>query len=77
MTDGHMEMRREKMSEGGGSYIIFSKNRNGQSDMKWSYQLTANDIHYGYIIDETEAEEIETVEVTPKKEFKLNIITSN
>jgi predicted ATP-dependent serine protease len=73
MTDGHMEMRREKMSDGGGTYMVFSKNRNGQSDMKWSYQLTSNDIHYGYIIDETEDEEVETVEVV-KKEFKLSPI---
>jgi hypothetical protein len=65
-------MRREKMANGGGTYLVFTKNRNGQSDMKWSYQLSNNDIHYGYIIDETEDEEIESIEVTSKKEFKLN-----
>jgi hypothetical protein len=41
--------------------------------MKWSYQLTSNDIHYGYIIDEAEDEEVETVEVV-KKEFRLSPI---
>jgi predicted ATP-dependent serine protease len=78
LTDGHMEMRREKMSDGGGTYMVFSKNRNGQSDMKWSYQLTSNDIHYGYVVDEeTEDEEIEIVEIKPKREFKLNVVASN
>ena len=76
MTDAHMEMRREKMSDGGGTFIVFTKNRNGQSDMKWGYQLTNNDIVYGYVVDETEDEEVETVEVI-KKEFKLNIVASN
>ena len=76
MTDAHMEMRREKMSDGGGTYIVFTKNRNGQADMKWGYQLTNNDIVYGYVVDETEDEEVETVEVI-KKEFKLNIVASN
>jgi predicted ATP-dependent serine protease len=76
MTDAHMEMRREKMSDGGGTFIVFTKNRNGQADMKWGYQLTNNDIVYGYVVDETEDEEVETVEVI-KKEFKLNIVASN
>jgi len=54
LVDAHMEMKREKMSDGGGTYIVFTKNRNGQSDNKWSYQLSNNDIHYGYIVDEAE-----------------------
>jgi hypothetical protein len=73
MTDAHLEMRREKMSDGGGTYLVFTKNRNGQADMKWGYQLTNNDIQYGYVVDETEDEEVETVEVV-KKEFKLSPI---
>lgn len=77
MTDAHMEMRREKMSDGGGTFIVFTKNRNGQSDMKWGYQLSNNDIHYGYVVDEEiEDEEVETVEVI-KKEFKLSVVSSN
>ena len=67
MTDAHMEMKREKMSDGGGTYIVFTKNRNGQADMKWSYQLNNNEIHYGYVVDETE----ETEKVEPK-EFVIN-----
>jgi hypothetical protein len=68
-----MEMRREKMSDGGGTYIVFTKNRNGQADMKWGYQLSNNDIQYGYVVED-ESDEIETIEVTPKKEFKLSPI---
>lgn len=46
ITDAHMEMRREKVSDGGGTYIAFSKNRNGQAGIKCQYQLTNTDIHY-------------------------------
>jgi len=54
MTDAHMEMKRESMRDGGGTYIVFAKNRNGQADMRWSYQLNSNDIHYGYVTEELE-----------------------
>jgi len=57
MTDAHMEMKRESMKDGGGTYIVFTKNRNGQADMRWSYQLNNNEIHYGYVTDETEVDE--------------------
>lgn len=57
MTDAHMEMKRESQKDGGGTYIVFTKNRNGQADMRWSYQLNNNDIHYGYVTDETEETE--------------------
>ena len=73
MTDAHMEMKRESMRDGGGTYIVFTKNRNGQADMKWSYQLSANDIHYGYVIDETDEEtEAEEQEQEQPKEFVIN-----
>lgn len=67
MTDAHMEMKRESMKDGGGTYIVFTKNRNGQADMRWSYQLNNNEIHYGYVVDETE----ETEKEQPK-EFVIN-----
>jgi predicted ATP-dependent serine protease len=57
MTDAHMEMKKEKMSDGGGTYIVFTKNRNGQADIRWSYQLNNNEIHYGYVTDESEVSE--------------------
>jgi DNA repair protein RadA/Sms len=69
MTDAHMEMKRESMKDGGGTYIVFTKNRNGQADMKWSYQLNNNEIHYGYVTDETEE--------TEKEEPKQFIINRN
>jgi predicted ATP-dependent serine protease len=70
LVDAHMEMRRESMKNGGGQFIQFSKNRNGQADIKWSYELTNNDVHYGYLIDETEDNE-------PKAEPKQFIINRN
>lgn len=70
MTDAHMEMKRESMKDGGGTYIVFTKNRNGQADMKWSYQLNNNEIHYGYVIDETEDEE--GTEKSEPKQFLMN-----
>jgi hypothetical protein len=57
MVDSHLELKRESMKDGGGLFMIFSKNRNGQTDTKWGYQLTSNDIHYGYLVDETEVDE--------------------
>ena len=57
LVDSHLELKRESMKDGGGLFMIFTKNRNGQTDTKWSYQLTSNDIHYGYLVDETEEEE--------------------
>jgi predicted ATP-dependent serine protease len=75
MTDAHMEMKRESMKDGGGTYIVFTKNRNGQADMRWSYQLNNNDIHYGYLVDETDSnEEPKQFEVIKKDspDFQVN-----
>lgn len=62
ITDAHMELKRESEREGGGTYIMFSKNRNGQAGVKFSYQLSNNDIYYGRLLDD-EVEE---------KEFSLS-----
>jgi hypothetical protein len=76
MTDAHMEMKRESMKDGGGTYIVFTKNRNGQADMRWNYQLNNNEIHYGYLVDETEneGEEPKQFEVIKKDspDFQVN-----
>jgi predicted ATP-dependent serine protease len=76
MTDAHMEMKRESMKDGGGTYIVFTKNRNGQADMRWNYQLNNNEIHYGYLVDETEneGEEPKQFEVIKKDspDFQIN-----
>jgi DNA repair protein RadA/Sms len=49
MTDAMLEMRREKVKDGGGTYMNFIKNRNGNVNMKFSYQLENNGIYYGSI----------------------------
>jgi len=58
ITDAHMEMKREKEVHGGGTYIVFSKNRNGQAGLKFGYQLTNNEIQYGTLVEEQEEEEV-------------------
>jgi predicted ATP-dependent serine protease len=76
LVDAHMEMKRESMKDGGGQFIRFSKNRNGQADIKWSYDIANNDINYGYLIDETEnkGEEPKQFEVIKKDspDFQVN-----
>jgi predicted ATP-dependent serine protease len=54
ITDAHLEMKREGQREGGGTYMIFTKNRNGQSGIRFSYQLNNNEIHYGQLVEERE-----------------------
>ena len=57
ITDAHMEMKRDSERDGGGTYIMFSKNRNGQAGMKFTYQLSNNDIYYGTLVEEGEESE--------------------
>lgn len=57
ITDAHLEMKRESEREGGGTYLMFTKNRNGQAGMKFSYQLSNNEIYYGQIVEEGEVSE--------------------
>lgn len=54
ITDAHMEMKRESEKDGGGTYIIFSKNRNGDAGIRFGYQLTNNEIQYGTLTREDE-----------------------
>ena len=49
MTDAMMEMRRRKERDGGGTYMNFMKNRNGNVDMHFSYELQNDYIYYGTI----------------------------
>lgn len=67
ITDAHMEMKRDSERDGGGTYIMFSKNRNGQAGMKFTYQLSNNDIYYGTLVEEESDSEGEA------EEFSLNI----
>ena len=57
ITDAHLEMKREGEREGGGTYLMFTKNRNGQAGVKFTYQLSNNEIYYGQVVDETETAE--------------------
>jgi len=47
MVDAMMEMRREAERDGGMSYMIFSKNRNGIVDTKMYFELSNDRIIYG------------------------------
>lgn len=61
ITDAHLEMKRESGRDGGGTYMIFTKNRNGQSGIRFSYQLNNSEIHYGTLVEETEPSVYEIV----------------
>jgi predicted ATP-dependent serine protease len=52
MTDAMMEMRRESDRNGGGTYINFIKNRNGNVDQKFGYELQNDHIYYGVAVNE-------------------------
>jgi DNA repair protein RadA/Sms len=49
MTDAMMEMRRRSDRDGGGTYMNFIKNRNGDVNMQFNYELQNNGIYYGTI----------------------------
>jgi predicted ATP-dependent serine protease len=51
LVDAFMEMRREGTRAGGGSYMEFNKNRNGQVGVRLPYELDANKIIYRQILD--------------------------
>jgi predicted ATP-dependent serine protease len=51
LVDAFMEMRREGARAGGGSYMEFNKNRNGQVGVRLPYELDANKIIYRQILD--------------------------
>jgi DNA repair protein RadA/Sms len=59
MVDAAAEIRREKESSGGGTYIEFTKNRNGNIENKLYFQLTGTQIVYSNVEVEEEEEEVE------------------
>lgn len=52
MFDALGEMRRESERDGGGTYIMFNKNRNGNVGIKFGYQLSNNRISYSIMREE-------------------------
>lgn len=53
LADAHLEMKRRSDREGGGTYMMFSKNRNGSSGIAYDYTLMTDHIQYGRVVDET------------------------
>jgi predicted ATP-dependent serine protease len=49
ITDAHLEMRRDSDRDGGGTYLMFSKNRNGAAGIRYNYRLGSNEITYDVI----------------------------
>ncbi len=56
LTDAMMELRRESERDGGGTYITFTKNRNGESGLRMSYQISTGSIYYGAVSERVEEE---------------------
>jgi predicted ATP-dependent serine protease len=54
LTDGMVEMRREKESDGGGTYMEFTKNRNGSVGEKLYFQLTGTQIVFSELREKVE-----------------------
>ena len=57
MTDAMMEMRRRSDRDGGGTYMNFIKNRNGNVDQQFSYELQNDYIYYGSVVESEDEEE--------------------
>ena len=56
MTDAMMEMRRESDRNGGGTYMNFIKNINGNVDKKFGYELQNDHNYYGVSVNEGDDE---------------------
>jgi len=57
LTDAMMELRRESERDGGGTYITFTKNRNGDAGLKMGYQISTGSIYYGAVSERVEENE--------------------
>ena len=56
MMDDAAEIRRESERDGGGTYIMFNKNRNGSVDIKLAFQLTGTQVIYSHMEARVEEE---------------------
>jgi hypothetical protein len=54
MTDALLEMRRKSERDGGGTYMSFQKNRNGNVEQELTYELAHNKIVYGLVTGKEE-----------------------
>jgi DNA repair protein RadA/Sms len=68
LVDAFMEMRREGVREGGGSYMKFNKNRNGQVEVKLPYELKTDKIIYSQLLDVKEGDKETPTEDLDKEE---------
>lgn len=59
MMDSMMEIRRESEQDGGGTYLEFTKNRNGNVNDKLYFQLTGSQIIYSNIKARVENDDTE------------------
>ena len=59
LTDAALFLRRESERDGGGTYMMFEKNRNGEVGLKMSYELSNNSIYYGSVSERVEDEDSE------------------
>lgn len=75
ITDAHLEMKREGARGGGGTYMIFTKNRNGQTGTKFGYQLTNSEIHYGTLEEEVEEKDRPVYEVVTGATVEEEVLT--
>jgi DNA repair protein RadA/Sms len=57
LTDAMMELRRESERDGGGTYITFTKNRNGDAGLKMGYQISTGSIYYGAVSERVDEDE--------------------
>lgn len=56
ITDAHLEMKRDSDNDGGGTYLMFSKNRNGAAGIRYNYRLGSNEITYDVVTQVNAAE---------------------
>jgi predicted ATP-dependent serine protease len=71
ITDAHMEMKRDSDRDGGGTYIMFSKNRNGAAGIRYNYRLGASTITYDLPTEAAEGAERGTFSLEANEELSF------
>ncbi len=57
ITDAHLELAKDKESDGGATYMFFSKNRNGNANLRMNFTLGNAKITYGVVTSSNEDSE--------------------